>query len=113
MSSTAGANASQQVFAVNPNGYVTIIPAQNMAMWLPFYPLMPIGGHPASSDKSAKQSRITIGNAEGYECSECQEFYPMAELNQPDNVDEFTIFTCYSCRKGLKTFFKKNTGELK
>lgn len=39
------------------------------------------------------QPKVTQGNLEGYRCKSCQEFYPMAELNQPDNT-----FKCYECR---------------
>lgn len=54
-----------------------------------------------------KQKKVKVGNAEGYECTDCKDFYPMAELNQPDGVIEYVSFTCYGCRKGLKTFFEK------
>lgn len=53
-----------------------------------------------------KQQKVQNGNAEGYECSECKDFYPMAELNQPENAEEFIRFTCYGCRKGLNTVFE-------
>lgn len=52
-----------------------------------------------------KQQKVQVGNAEGYECTDCKDFYPLAELNQPDNANEYTSFTCYGCRKGLKTIF--------
>lgn len=58
-------------------------------------------------DNEAIQSKIRVGDEEGYECTDCQEFYPMAELNQPDNAKEYLTFTCYGCRKGLKTCFEK------
>lgn len=57
--------------------------------------------------EKTKQEKVTRGNAEGYECEECQDFYPMAELNQPDDAKTFYTFKCYSCRKGLRTLFKK------
>ncbi len=53
----------------------------------------------------SKQQKVKIGNEEGYECDKCKDFYPMAELNQPDGSDACTNFTCYGCRKGLKTIF--------
>lgn len=53
-----------------------------------------------------KQAKVKVGHSEGYECSSCKDFYPMAELNQPDNVKEFKIFTCYGCRKGISSYFK-------
>lgn len=52
-----------------------------------------------------KQQKICIGNAEGYKCTDCDCFYPMSELNQPEGSNEFTTFRCYGCRKGLKSIF--------
>lgn len=104
--SSPAANASPNIFAVNPSGYVTIIPS----MYLPFFPI----GRIYATDPCVvtKQAKVVVGNAEGYECVTCKDFYPMAELNQPDNATEYTSFACYSCRKGLKTFFKE-IGESK
>ncbi len=56
---------------------------------------------------SNKQKKITNGNAEGYECTGCKDFYPFAELNQPEHATTFTSFACYGCRKGLKTIFEE------
>lgn len=106
-SSATGSNASPNIFAVNPNGYVTILTSP---LWIPFYPTEDVLNTRCGG--VVKQAKVTVGNAEGYECSRCLDFYPMAELNQPDEAIECTYFTCYSCRKGLKTFFK-DTGESK
>jgi hypothetical protein len=54
-----------------------------------------------------KQKKVIRGNAEGYECNECSDFYPMAELNMPEDSKEPTKFRCYGCRKGLITVFGK------
>ena len=43
-----------------------------------------------------EQAKVKCGNAEGYECIKCNDFYPMAEINMPNKT-----FECYSCRKGL------------
>lgn len=117
-SSAVGSNASPNIFAVNPNGYVTILPNGNIApMWIPFYPTgnLPYENRSNKCDPEVifKQSKVKEGNLEGYKCTECKDFYPMAELNQPDNATEFTSFVCYSCRKGLKTVFKEITGDSK
>lgn len=62
--------------------------------------------------EKTKQEKVTRGNTEGYECEECQDFYPMAELNQPDGTKTFYTFKCYGCRNGLSTLFKKlDNGE--
>lgn len=53
-----------------------------------------------------RQQKVVIGNSEGYECTDCKEFYPFAELNQPENAAKFSSFTCFGCRKGLKSYFK-------
>lgn len=53
-----------------------------------------------------KQEKVKRGIEEGYECSECSEFYHMAELNQPSGATEFYTFKCYSCRNGLRLLFK-------
>lgn len=59
-----------------------------------------------------KQEKVLRGNAEGYECEECKDFYPMAELNQPSGASTFYTFKCYSCREGLRTIFEKlDNGE--
>ncbi len=55
----------------------------------------------------AKQNKVWCGNCEGYECSECKDFYPMAELNMPEDSKDPIRFECYSCRKGLRTLFGK------
>lgn len=73
-------------------------------LWFSNYRTISIGGDLIETEK---QSQITVGNAEGYECISCQEFCPMATLNQPDGAKEFTCFRCYSCRKGLSTIFIK------
>lgn len=49
-----------------------------------------------------KQTKVTRGNEEGYECISCSEFSPMAELNMPEGETEPYSFKCYSCRKGLR-----------
>lgn len=65
---------------------------------------MPITGLdwaiPQSESEHVPQAKVKIGNAEGYECKCCNDFYPMAELNMPDKT-----FKCYSCRKGLAILF--------
>lgn len=59
------------------------------------------------STKRRLQLKIKVGNSEGYECDECKEYCPMAELNSPEGAKYFTSFICYSCRNGLKTLYKK------
>ena len=54
-----------------------------------------------------KQSKVQHGNCEGYECADCKDFYPMAELNMPEDTKDPIRFECYSCRKGLRTLFGK------
>lgn len=54
-----------------------------------------------------KQPKVFQGNEEGYECRECNGFYPMAELNLPEGSEDCHSFACYGCRKGLITLFKK------
>lgn len=54
-----------------------------------------------------KQEKVTRGNCEGYECITCKDFYPMAELNMPEESKDPTSFKCYGCRKGLITIFGK------
>lgn len=48
-----------------------------------------------------QQPKVKQGNAEGYCCIKCKDFYDMAEINMPDKT-----FQCYSCREGLETVFK-------
>ena len=55
----------------------------------------------------AKQQKVRQGHEEGYECRECNGFYPMAELNIPEGSEDCHSFACYGCRKGLITLFKK------
>lgn len=104
--SAPGANASPNIFAVNPNGYITIVASGGLtAMWLPNF--IPKDLLPCYDDIIIKQAKVKVGNTEGYECRDCKDFYPMAELNQPDNAKEYKTFSCYSCRKGLKTIFEE------
>lgn len=42
------------------------------------------------------QAKVKCGNEEGYICVKCQNFYPYAELNQPNKT-----FKCWSCRNGM------------
>lgn len=78
--------------------------------YLPFYMLPYIS---TSSDTETEisnealfQRKVTKGDEEGYECIECQDFYPMAELNFPEGDKVHFEFKCYCCRKGLRGFFK-------
>jgi len=52
-------------------------------------------------DEPEVQQKVMQGNAEGYKCTCCKDFYAMAEINMPDKT-----FKCYSCREGLVTIFK-------
>ena len=45
------------------------------------------------------QEKVKIGNEEGYVCIRCFDFYPYAELNQPNKT-----FKCWSCRNGFNCF---------
>lgn len=54
-----------------------------------------------------KQQKVWQGSEEGYECRDCNGFYPMAELNLPEGSEDCHSFACYGCRKGLITLFKK------
>ena len=45
------------------------------------------------------QAKIKVGHEEGYACIKCADFYPYAEINQPDKT-----FKCWSCRNGLSCF---------
>jgi len=44
----------------------------------------------------APQTKVKIGNEEGYLCVGCDDFYPYAEINQTNNT-----FKCWSCRNGI------------
>jgi hypothetical protein len=52
------------------------------------------------------QKKVCRGSEEGYECSECSDFYPYAELNSPPKEKEKFEFICYSCRKGYGRLFR-------
>lgn len=54
----------------------------------------------------SSQPKVQMGNTIGYECWECFDFYPMAELNEPEGASHRYKFRCYGCRKGLKTIFE-------
>lgn len=77
--------------------------------WVAFIPFIP-GQYEITigqGGSSSKQLKIKRGNAEGYECMDCKDFCPMAELNMPEGSSEFTGFKCYSCRNGLSLFILK------
>lgn len=88
---------------INTSGFINYIP--------PFgFSVMPSDPYEMAIDFGPikiYQTKIKVGNTDGFECTDCKDFYPMAELNQPDNAKDYTRFTCYSCRKGLKTIFKE------
>lgn len=52
------------------------------------------------------QQKVISGDEEGYKCIACDDFYPMAELNYPEGNEIHFEFKCYTCRKGLRGFFK-------
>jgi hypothetical protein len=60
----------------------------------------------------AKQKIATQGHATGYDCSECKTFSQYAELNCPVDSKDKTTFTCFSCRKGLKTLYKEHSYKI-
>jgi hypothetical protein len=79
--------------------------------WYPITYVSPSINGDLSGDYSApqpasppKQPKVKHGNEEGYECTRCADFFPMAELNMPEDVavDDRVSFACYACRKGLK-----------
>lgn len=79
---------------------------QNVAGWITIFgPSEPIVFSGVDFAAIQKQKKVKSGSTEGYECTDCKDFYPMAELNQPDNSEEYIRFTCYGCRQGLKTIF--------
>jgi hypothetical protein len=89
---------------INPGGFVTV-----NTFFPTFYiptTLWPVAPDLSPPYQVVKQNKVKIGNAEGYECTGCKDFYPMAELNQPENSKECTTFTCYSCRNGLSIIYK-------
>ncbi len=87
-------------------GSAALQPQPNATIWAPSFPIDWIGIDWAAPI-STKQCKVIRGNAEGYECDECEDFYPMAELNMPEDSKECTHFRCYGCRKGLITIFGK------
>jgi hypothetical protein len=86
-------------------GSFALQPQPNATIFVPAFPIdWNIGLDWAVPEKQAK---VVRGNAEGYECDECSDFYPMAELNMPEGSKNCSHFRCYGCRKGLITIFGK------
>jgi len=73
------------------------------------FPIDWVAGIDWACQPISKQEKVWHGNAEGFECNECSDFYPMAELNLPEGSKEPSAFQCYCCRKGLKTLFGRGT----
>ena len=93
----------QYTFGAGGGG--STIPHSNATIFIPPFPIdWNVGIDWAGP---IKQSKVFQGNAEGYECDSCKDFYPMAELNMPEDSKECTHFRCYGCRKGLITIFGK------
>lgn len=88
---------------INTSGFINFVPMYGFSV-------IPSDSPPLEIDPSPikiYQTKIKVGNTDGFECTDCKDFYPMAELNQPDNAKDYVRFTCYSCRKGLKTIFEE------
>ena len=95
----------QYTFGGAGSSSAATVPQPNATIFVPAFPIdWNLGLDWAVPEKQAK---VVRGNAEGYECDECFDFYPMAELNMPEDSKSCSHFRCYGCRKGLKTIFGK------